>query len=67
MIGGRANDLLRLNPLSGVFEAYRSVLLYGTRPSAWEVLVPTVFSLVVLAIALPIYFSEQKQFAKVVA
>jgi len=67
MIGGRANDLLRLNPLSGVFEGYRSVLLYGTRPSAWSLLVPTAFSLVVLAIALPIYLSEQKQFAKVVA
>ena len=67
MIGGRANDFLRLNPLSGVFEGYRAVLLYGTRPSAWELLVPTAFSLVVLAIALPIYVGEQKQFAKVVA
>ena len=67
MIGGRANDLLRLNPLSGVFEGYRSVLLYGTRPSAWELLVPTAFSVVVLAIVLPIYVREQKQFAKVVA
>jgi ABC-type polysaccharide/polyol phosphate export permease len=67
MIGGRANDLLRLNPLSGVFEGYRSVLLYGRRPSAWELLVPTAISLVVLAITLPVYVSEQKQFAKVVA
>jgi ABC-type polysaccharide/polyol phosphate export permease len=67
MVGGRAADLLRLNPLSGVFEGYRSVLLYGTRPSAWELLVPTAFSLVVLAITLPIYVREQKQFAKVVA
>jgi ABC-type polysaccharide/polyol phosphate export permease len=67
LIGGRAADLLRLNPLSGVFESYRSVLLYGTRPSAWELLVPTAFSLVVLSITLPIYVREQKQFAKVVA
>jgi lipopolysaccharide transport system permease protein len=67
MVGGRAADLLRLNPLSGVFEGYRSVLLYGERPSAWELLVPTAFSLVVLAIVLPIYVREQKQFAKVVA
>jgi len=66
-VGGRAADLLRLNPLSGVFEGYRSVLLYGTRPSAWELLVPTAFSAVVLAIVLPIYVREQKQFAKVVA
>ena len=67
MVGGRAATLLRLNPLSGVFEGYRSVLLYGTRPSAWELLVPTAFSLVVLAVALPVYVREQKQFAKVVA
>jgi lipopolysaccharide transport system permease protein len=67
MVGGRAADLLRLNPLSGVFEGYRSVLLSGERPSAWELLVPTAFSLVVLAIVLPIYVREQKQFAKVVA
>jgi lipopolysaccharide transport system permease protein len=67
MIGGRANDLLRLNPLTGVFEGYRSVLLYGRRPSAWELLFPAAIALVVLAITLPIYVSEQKQFAKVVA
>ena len=67
MVGGRAATLLRLNPLSGVFEGYRSVLLYGTRPPAWELLVPTAFSLVVLAVALPVYVREQKQFAKVVA
>ena len=67
MVGGRAATLLRLNPLSGVFEGYRSVLLYGTRPSAWELLVPTAFSLVLLAVALPVYVREQKQFAKVVA
>jgi len=67
MIGGRANDLLRLNPLTGIFEGYRSVLLYGRRPSAWELLFPTAIALVVLAITLPIYVSEQKQFAKVVA
>ena len=67
LVGGRAADLLKLNPLSGVFEGYRSVLLYGTRPSAWELLVPTAFSLALLAMTLPIYVREQKQFAKVVA
>jgi lipopolysaccharide transport system permease protein len=66
-VGGRAADLLRLNPLSGIFEGYRSVLLYGTRPSAWELLVPTAFAAVALGLTLPIYLREQKQFAKVVA
>lgn len=66
LIGGRAEDLLRLNPLTGLFESYRSVLLYGERPAAWELLVPTAFSLVLLAIVLPVYVREEKQFAKVV-
>lgn len=66
-VGGHAANLLRLNPLSGIFEGYRSVLLYGTRPSAWELLVPTAFAAVALALTLPIYLREQKQFAKVVA
>ena len=67
LIGGDAATLLRLNPLSGVFEGYRSVLLYGDRPAAWELLVPTGFALVLLAIVLPVYAREQRQFAKVVS
>jgi lipopolysaccharide transport system permease protein len=67
LIGGDAADLLRLNPLSGIFEGYRSVLLYGVRPEAWELLIPAGFAAVVLAAALPVYVSEQRQFAKVVS
>ena len=66
LIGGDAADLLRLNPLSGIFEAYRSVLLYGQRPAAWELLVPTAFAAGLLAVVLPVYVREQRQFAKVV-
>ena len=67
LIGGDAATLLRLNPLSGVFEGYRSVLVDGERPAAWELLVPTGFALVLLAIVLPVYAREQRQFAKVVS
>jgi len=67
LIGGEAAVLLRLNPLSGVFEGYRSVLLYGQRPAAWELLVPAGFAVLLLAIALPVYAREQRQFAKVVS
>ena len=41
-VGGRAvvDDWLKLNPLTGLFEAYRDVLLYGDSPAAWELLYP---------------------------
>ena len=65
-IGGRANDLVRLNPLTGLFESYRSVLLEGHRPAAWELLVPAGAGALLLALLLPLYRREQRQFAKVI-
>lgn len=64
-IHGEANDLVRLNPLTGIFEAYRDALLYGQAPAAWELLYPTGFAIVVLAVSLPIFLSEQRHLAKV--
>jgi teichoic acid transport system permease protein len=57
---------LRLNPLTGLFEAYRDALVYGQRPAAWELAAPFVFSVVVLALTLPVWRREQAQLAKVV-
>ena len=65
-ISGRANELLKLNPLTGVFEAFRSIFLYGHRPAAWQLLVPLAFSVVVLSVIVPLYRREQRHFAKVV-
>jgi homopolymeric O-antigen transport system permease protein len=65
-IYGRAHDLLKLNPLTGLFEAFRDVLLYGQRPAAWELLIPLGIALLLLAIFVPIYRSEQRHFVKVV-
>lgn len=65
-IHGRAHDLVRLNPLTGLFEAFRSVLLGGHRPAAWELLVPAAAGALLLALLLPVYLREQRQFAKVV-
>jgi homopolymeric O-antigen transport system permease protein len=59
-------NLLRLNPLTGLFEAYRDVFLNGARPDAWELLYPTAAALILLAIFVPIYSSEQRHFAKVI-
>jgi lipopolysaccharide transport system permease protein len=64
-IGGRAQNLVKLNPLSGLFESYRSILLRGDAPSAWELLVPVAWAVVLFAGALPLYIRDQHQFAKV--
>jgi ABC-type polysaccharide/polyol phosphate export permease len=65
-VPGRTNHLLRLNPLTGLFESYRAVLLYGERPAAWTLAYPFAFSLLLIAVFLPIYIREQRHFAKVV-
>jgi ABC-type polysaccharide/polyol phosphate export permease len=65
-VGGEAYDLLRLNPLTGLFEAYRAVLLEGHAPAAWELLYPSAIALLMLAAFLPLYRREAKHFAKVV-
>jgi lipopolysaccharide transport system permease protein len=61
---GRTHDLLQLNPLTGIFETYRSILLEGTAPAAWMVLVPLGYALVLLALFVPLFRREQRHFAK---
>jgi lipopolysaccharide transport system permease protein len=61
-----ARGWLAINPLTGLFEAYRAVLLYGHRPAAWQLLVPIAWTVVVLLAVLPLYRSEQRQLAKMV-
>jgi lipopolysaccharide transport system permease protein len=65
-IQGRTGELVRLNPLTGIFESYRDTLLYGNRPAAWQVLYPLAFSIVLLLAFGPLYRREQRQFAKVI-
>jgi len=63
-VHGRAHNLIRLNPLTGLFESYRAVFLYGHAPAAWEILYPLGFSLLLLAVFVPVYRREERQFAK---
>jgi lipopolysaccharide transport system permease protein len=65
-VTGRARELLRLNPLTGVFEAYRSIFLYGESPAAWELVYPTIAAGLVLAVFVPVLRREQAHLAKVV-
>jgi ABC-type polysaccharide/polyol phosphate export permease len=62
----RAADLLRINPFTGLFEAYRDVFLYGRSPAAWELLIPLGFSLVLLSVIVPFYNREQRELAKLI-
>jgi lipopolysaccharide transport system permease protein len=59
-------NLLRLNPLTGLFEAYRAVFFYGTSPAAWQLVYPAIAAALLLAVFLPLYRSEQRHFAKVI-
>jgi ABC-type polysaccharide/polyol phosphate export permease len=62
----RTSDYLRLNPLTGLFESFRDMFLYGRSPGAWNLLYPLAWGLLLLALFLPIYRRDQREFAKVV-
>jgi ABC-type polysaccharide/polyol phosphate export permease len=57
--------ILELNPFSGLFELYRDVFLTGETPAAWEFLYPIGIASVLLAVFVPLFRAEQRQFAKV--
>jgi lipopolysaccharide transport system permease protein len=63
-IGGRTHDLLKINPLTGIFETYRSILIDGAAPAAWAVLVPLGYAAVLSALFVPLFRREQRHFAK---
>ncbi len=65
-IGGHAETLVKLNPLTGLFESYRSALLEGHPAHAWQFGYPLAWAVAFFGLALPLYVSEQRQFAKVV-
>lgn len=59
-------DAVRFNPLTGLFESYRDVFLYGQRPAAWQIVYPVAVAALLLAASLPVYVRDQRQFAKIV-
>lgn len=64
--GENTRQYLRLNPLTGLFESFRAIFLYGRNPAAWELLYPLAFALLLLALFVPLYRRDQREFAKVV-
>ena len=55
------------NPLTGLFESFRAVFLYGESPSFWELAYPALVGIVLIAMFVPVYRREQRHFAKLVA
>ena len=55
------------NPLTGLFEAFRHVFLYGDAPEWWQLAYPTAVGAVLMLAFLPLYRREQRHFAKVVS
>jgi len=64
--GATTRDYLKFNPLTGLFEAFRSVFLYGRAPGAWDLLYPLAVAAVLLAAFVPLYRRDQTEFAKVI-
>jgi len=64
-IYGYTDDVLKVNPLTGIFESYRAVLQYGEAPEAWMLVYPLAFAAVLAAIFVPIYRREAPHLAKV--
>lgn len=54
------------NPLSGLFESFRHVFLYGDSPEFWQLAYPTAVGIVLTLVFLPFYRREQRHFAKLV-
>jgi lipopolysaccharide transport system permease protein len=57
--------LFELNPFTGLFESYRDVFLTGQMPAPWQLVYPVAIASLVLAVFVPLFQAEQRQFAKV--
>ena len=55
-----------LNPLTGLFESFRHVFLYGDSPQFWQLAYPSAVGLLLMLAFLPLYRREQRHFAKFV-
>ncbi|MBA3747242.1 MAG: hypothetical protein H0W96_07070 [Solirubrobacterales bacterium] len=54
------------NPLTGLFESFRHVFLYGDSPEFWQVAYPVGVGIALMIAFLPLYRREQRHFAKFV-
>jgi lipopolysaccharide transport system permease protein len=52
------------NPLTGLFESFRHVFLYGDSPELWHLAYPAVTGVLLTLLFVPLYRREQRHFAK---
>jgi len=64
LVAGRLGMIVKLNPMTPVIEAYRSVLLHAEWPEPWPLLAMTVFSLVLLAGTWVAFHRAEYEFAE---
>jgi ABC-type polysaccharide/polyol phosphate export permease len=60
----RVGELLLLNPLSGIFESFRAVIVYGRAPGLGDMLYPAAVGAVLLVCGVALYASRQDEFPK---
>lgn len=61
---GRLTTVLRLNPLSGVFDSFRAVVIDGRAPLPFDLLYPLAVGGFLLAVGVPLYRWREREFAK---
>jgi ABC-type polysaccharide/polyol phosphate export permease len=60
----RVGELLLLNPLSGVFESFRAVIVYGRAPGLGDMLYPFAVGTVLFVAGIALYVSRMHEFPK---
>jgi ABC-type polysaccharide/polyol phosphate export permease len=59
-------DWIVFNPLTGLFESFRHVFMYGDAPKFWQLAYPVAIGVVLMLLFVPLYRREQRHFAKLV-
>jgi ABC-type polysaccharide/polyol phosphate export permease len=66
-VSDEARRYVVFNPLTGLFECFRHVFLYGSSPEFWQLAYPIGAGLLLTVAFLPLYRREQRHFAKLVS
>lgn len=62
MLPGWVRRIVNLNPLTGILNIFRDVMLYNTIPTAWEFLVSFVIVIITLILGLWVFYKQQDEF-----
>jgi homopolymeric O-antigen transport system permease protein len=62
--GDNLPALMQVNPLSGIFDSFRDVLIAGRAPRLWHLAYPLLVGLVLLAVGVALYGWREFEFSK---